>query len=76
VPVAAETAVDSEQNRRGAFRESRRGWGHLPQRDREELLQGIVHLEEPVLEVFASLFDFSLAEHLLFPDSIGDTRVS
>ncbi|MFH0981070.1 MAG: hypothetical protein V2A79_05985 [Planctomycetota bacterium] len=47
--VAARTAAESEQKRRGAFRESRRGWGHLPQRDREELLQGI---EEEFVEPY------------------------
>ena len=33
----------------GPFRESRRGWGHLPPRDREEVIQGI---NEQSLEKF------------------------
>ena len=47
------TSVDTGPNResdgarRGSFRESRRGWGHLPARDRDELLQGI---EEAFIE--------------------------
>ena len=38
----------------GRFRESRRGWGHLPARDRDEILQG---LDEDVLEKYRSLID-------------------
>ncbi len=38
----------------GRFRESRRGWGHLPARDRDEVLQG---LDEDVLEKYRSLID-------------------
>ena len=37
----ADRAAEPRPTRRGEFRESRRGWGHLPQRDRDELLQGI-----------------------------------
>ncbi|MCP4591985.1 MAG: hypothetical protein GY842_14720 [bacterium] len=42
-PSEVEEAGDADEaeRRRGPFREWRRGWGHLPQRDREELLQGI-----------------------------------
>ncbi len=43
------SGAESALERRGAFRESRRGWGHLPQRDREELLQGI---EEEFIEQY------------------------
>ena len=43
------TSEDSEDNsrRQGPLREARRGWGHLPQRDRDELLQGV---EEEFIE--------------------------
>lgn len=36
------------------FKESRRGWGHLPARDRDEVLQGI---GESVLEKYRTLID-------------------
>ncbi|MFQ5490518.1 MAG: hypothetical protein ACE5GE_07330 [Phycisphaerae bacterium] len=36
------------------FKESRRGWGHLPARDRDEVLQGI---DESVLEKYRGLID-------------------
>jgi len=39
--------TESTPRERGPFREWRRGWGHLPQRDRDELLQGI---EEEFIE--------------------------
>lgn len=38
----------------GAFKESRRGWGHLPPRDREEIVQGV---GETALEVYRELID-------------------
>lgn len=38
----------------GRFRDFRRGWGHLPQRDREEILQGI---DEDVLEKYRPLIE-------------------
>lgn len=41
------TKPNSDHRRRGPFRESRRGWGSLPDRDRDELLQGI---EEEFIE--------------------------
>ncbi len=49
--VDAGSEPGSEQRRRGPFREARRGWGHLPQRDRDELLQGI---EEEFIERYRS----------------------
>jgi len=41
------TGPPSDAARQGPFREVRRGWGHLPGRDRDELLQGI---EEQFIE--------------------------
>jgi hypothetical protein len=38
----------------GRFRESRRGWGHLPSRDREEVLQGI---QDDVVERYRQMID-------------------
>lgn len=38
----------------GRFRESRRGWGHLPSRDREEVLQGI---QDEVVERYRQMID-------------------
>ena len=38
----------------GRFREFRRSWGHLPARDRDEVLQGI---DEDVLEEYRSLIE-------------------
>ena len=43
------TDRESDRARRGPFRESRRGWGHLPARDRDELLQGV---EEAFIEQY------------------------
>ena len=45
----AGTGTEPGTGRRGPFREFRRGWGHLPQRDRDELLQGI---EEEFIEQY------------------------
>lgn len=47
---ADDTRVGADQR----FKESRRGWGHLPARDRDEVLQGI---GETVLEKYRTLID-------------------
>ncbi|HUU82468.1 MAG TPA: hypothetical protein VM243_03085 [Phycisphaerae bacterium] len=59
--AASESAGDAtEQGREGKstatgrLREFRRGWGNLPQRDREEVLQGI---DEDVLEKYRQLIE-------------------
>ena len=54
---AARPAGDAdapEGRRSGAFKESRRGWGHLPPREREEIIQGIA---EDVVESYRELID-------------------
>ena len=43
-----------EGRRSGAFKESRRGWGHLPPREREEIIQGIA---EDALESYRELIE-------------------
>ncbi len=49
-PAAATQPVSPAER----FRESRRGWGHLPPRDRDEILQAI---DEDVLEKYRKLAD-------------------
>ncbi len=44
----------TDRSRSGPFEETRRGWGHLPPRDREEIVQG---LREQVLEEFRPLIE-------------------
>jgi hypothetical protein len=52
--TTATTTVDGQGAAAGRFREPRRGWGHLPARDRDEMLQGI---DEDVLEKYRQLID-------------------
>lgn len=47
--TARSTSEPARSGLSGPFRESRRGWGHLPPRDRQEVIQG---LSEQSLEKF------------------------
>ena len=51
---AGPTDAKTSEKLRGPLMESRRGWGHLPKRDREELLQG---MNEEVIERYRSQID-------------------
>jgi hypothetical protein len=47
--------IDPPESRRGgAFRESRRGWGHLPPRERDQIIQSI---DETFLEPYRELIE-------------------
>ena len=52
--TAGGSADDTRVGGDRRFKESRRGWGHLPARDRDEVLQGI---GESVLEKYRTLID-------------------
>jgi hypothetical protein len=47
-------ADEKSRSRSGPFRESKRGWGSLPPRDREEIMQGI---DEEFLEQYRDLIE-------------------
>ena len=56
-PADSAAATDGETKQStptGRLREFRRGWGHLPDRDRDEVLQGI---DEQVLERYRPLIE-------------------
>jgi hypothetical protein len=54
-PAAQDAAGGEDLKRRmGQLRELRRGWGNLPQRDREEIMQG---LEEASLDRYRDLIE-------------------
>lgn len=54
-PAAQDPAAGEDLKRRlGDLRELRRGWGNLPQRDREEIMQG---LEEQSLDRYRELIE-------------------
>lgn len=54
-PASQAPAAGEDMKRRlGDLRELRRGWGHLPQRDREEIMQG---LEEQSLDRYRELIE-------------------
>lgn len=53
-PSSATGADAPKSTQAGPFKESRRGWGHLPPRQREEIIQGIA---EDVLEGYRELID-------------------
>ncbi len=48
------SVTDSGETKSGKFREARRGWGMLPERDRDEVLQGA---EESVIEKYRELVE-------------------
>jgi hypothetical protein len=52
--TSASNGTDRQSTATGRFREFRRSWGHLPARDREEVLQGI---DEDVLEKYRRLIE-------------------
>jgi len=51
---AASVVEAIDEHTAGPLRETRRGWGHLPQRDREEILQS---MNERVLDAYRELAD-------------------
>lgn len=48
------SVTDTGETKSGRFREARRGWGMLPERDRDEVLQGA---EESVIEKYRELVE-------------------